>query len=58
MDNVTGVRPEIVLRALISEEVYCLYRPLVVGKGVIVPEAIELMSRSLKLHLMKAAANL
>ena len=56
MGDVAGIGPEIVVKALVSKEVYSLYRPLVVGEGVIVREAIGLVGRSLELHPVKATA--
>ena len=56
MGDAAGTGPEIVMKALVSKEVYGLYRPLVVGEGVIVREAIGLVGRSLELHPVKATA--
>ncbi len=53
MGDAVGIGPEVVVKALFSEEIYSICRPLVVGEGVIVREAIELLNKPLKLHLVR-----
>jgi len=56
MGDASGVGPEVVAKALSSSGIYRICRPLVVGEGVIMQEAIELADRPLKLHPVKTAA--
>jgi len=55
MGDAAGVGPEIVVKALLSEQVYSICRPLIIGEGVIMQEAIELVNKTLKLRQVKAA---
>ena len=55
MGDAAGIGPEIIVKALLSEEIYSICRPLVVGEGVAIEEAIKLVNRPLKLHPVKAA---
>ncbi len=56
MGDAAGIGPEIIVKALLSEQIYSICRPLVVGEGVIMQEAIKLVNRPLKLHPVKVAA--
>ncbi|MBI2980245.1 MAG: 4-hydroxythreonine-4-phosphate dehydrogenase PdxA [Chloroflexi bacterium] len=53
MGDAAGIGPEIVVKALLSAEIYRICRPLVVGEGVIMQEAVKLVKRPLKLHSVK-----
>ena len=56
MGDAAGIGPEIIANALLSEQIYSICRPLVVGEGVIMQETINLVNKPLKLHPVKAAA--
>ncbi len=56
MGDAAGIGPEIIAKALLSEQVYGICRPLVVGEGAAMQEAIELVGKRLKLRPVKAAA--
>jgi len=55
MGDAAGIGPEIIVKALLSEQVYDICRPLIVGEGVIMQEAIELVNKPPKLRQVKAA---
>lgn len=54
MGDAAGIGPEVVVKALLSESIYSICRPLVVGEGVIMQEAIKLAGRPLQLRPVKA----
>ena len=56
MGDAAGIGPEIIVKALLSESIYGICRPLVVGEGIIIREAVKLVKRQLKLHAVKMAA--
>ncbi len=56
MGDAAGIGPEVVVKALLSEEIYSNCRPLVVGAGVAMEDAIKLVKKSIKLHPVKTAA--
>jgi len=56
MGDAAGIGPEIIVKALASEQIYSICRPIVVGEGITMQEAIKLVNRPLKLHPVKAAA--
>jgi len=56
MGDAAGIGPEIIVKALLSEDIYSICRPLVVGEGVIMQEAIGLVNEPLKLHSVKGEA--
>ena len=45
MGDAAGIRPEIIVKALLLEQIYSICRPLVVGEGVIMQEAIKMAVR-------------
>lgn len=45
MGDAAGIGPEIIAKALASEQIYNICRPLVVGEGVIMQEAIKMAVR-------------
>lgn len=45
MGDAAGIGPEIIAKALASEQIYNICRPLVVGEGVIMQEAIKMVVR-------------
>ena len=45
MGDAAGIGPEIIVKALASEQIYNICRPLVVGEGVIMQEAIKMAVR-------------
>ena len=55
MGDAAGIGPEIIVKALLSEQVYGICRPLIVGEGVIMQEAIELVNEPPKLRQVKSA---
>lgn len=56
MGDAAGIGPEIIVKALLLEEIYAICRPLVIGDGAIMQSAIELINRPLKLRPVKSAA--
>lgn len=54
MGDAAGIGPEIIVKALALGKIYAICRPLVVGEGSIIQEAIKLINEPLKLHLVKA----
>jgi len=56
MGDAAGIGPEIIVKALLREEIYSICRPLVVGEGAIMQEAIKLADRPLRLCPVSAAA--
>ncbi len=55
MGDAAGIGPEIIVKALLSEQVHDICRPLVIGESAIIREAINLVGKPLRLHLVKAA---
>lgn len=56
MGDAAGIGPEIVVKALLSEAVYRICRPLVIGAAAILQDAIELVNHPLRLHIVKKSA--
>lgn len=56
MGDAAGVGPEVIVKALLSEEIYRICQPLVVGEGLVMQNAIRLVNRPLALHPVKAAS--
>jgi 4-hydroxythreonine-4-phosphate dehydrogenase len=50
MGDAAGIGPEVIVKALTWGEIYSICRPLVVGEGGIMHEAIKLVNSPLKLH--------
>ena len=50
MGDAAGIGPEVIAKALLSEQVYGICCPLVVGEGDIMQEAMKLVNKRLKLH--------
>jgi 4-hydroxythreonine-4-phosphate dehydrogenase len=50
MGDAAGIGPEIIVKALARGKIYGICRPLVVGEGSIMQEAIKLVNEPLKLH--------
>jgi len=55
MGDAAGIGPEIIVKALLSEQIYSICRPLVIGEGVIIQEAIKLTNKALKLCPVQTA---
>jgi 4-hydroxythreonine-4-phosphate dehydrogenase len=53
MGDAAGIGPEIVVKALASEYIYSLCRPLVIGERESMEEAIRISQKPLKLNLVK-----
>ncbi|MBO1265456.1 4-hydroxythreonine-4-phosphate dehydrogenase PdxA [Proteiniclasticum sp. SCR006] len=53
MGDVSGIGPEIAVKALNHKEVYETCRPLVVGNSDIVKRAVELIGNDLKVHVIE-----
>ncbi len=53
MGDVAGIGPEVIAKALLSERIYGVCRPLVVGDSGIMREAMELVNSPLKLRPAK-----
>ncbi len=53
MGDAAGIGPEIVIKALLSKEIYSTCCPLVVGEGITISEAIRLLGSPLKLNPVK-----
>ena len=43
--DTAGIGPEIIVKALLLEQIYSICRPLVVGEGIIMQEAIKIAVR-------------
>ena len=56
MGDAAGIGPEIIAKALSSEQIYSMCYPLVVGEGVTMREAIRLVNGQLKLYPIKMLA--
>jgi len=50
MGDAAGIGPEVVIKALISESVYRICRPLVIGEKSILQKAIALVKSQAVLH--------
>jgi len=55
MGDAAGIGPEIIVKALCSEGMYNICRPLVIGDGNILEKTITLLDRPVKLHRVKSA---
>ena len=58
MGDAAGIGPEIIAKALALEQIYSICRPLVVGEGTIMQDAIKLADKPLKLRPVKTAGDL
>jgi 4-hydroxythreonine-4-phosphate dehydrogenase len=56
MGDAAGVGPEIIVKALLSKQIYSICRPLVVGDGMTISKAIRLLDSPLKLHPVNEAS--
>lgn len=56
MGDAAGVGPEVIVKALLSRQVYAVCRPLVVGDGGIVQKVIGLLKAPLRLRAVRVAA--
>jgi 4-hydroxythreonine-4-phosphate dehydrogenase len=56
MGDAAGIGPEIIVKALLSEQIYGICRPLVVGEGTIMREATKLVSKIVNLHPVETVA--
>ena len=50
-----GIGPEVIIKALLSEQTYKLCRPLVVGESVAMQKAAKLVGRPVKFHIVETA---
>jgi hypothetical protein len=50
MGDPAGIGPEIIVKALSSAEVYAACRPVVVGDAGVMRQAVQLLSKDLKIH--------
>jgi 4-hydroxythreonine-4-phosphate dehydrogenase len=55
MGDASGAGPELTVRALLSEEVYKVCKPLVIGEGNTMRKAIEKVGTQVKLNTVKTA---
>ncbi|MDP3880032.1 MAG: 4-hydroxythreonine-4-phosphate dehydrogenase PdxA [Dehalococcoidales bacterium] len=58
MGDAAGIGPEVVVKALLSVSIYGICRPLVVGEGFVIQEAIKLAGKRLRLRPVKSADGL
>jgi len=56
MGDAAGIGPEVVVKAIIMDEIQSICRPLVVGEGTIIEEAVKLAKKFLRLHPVETAA--
>ncbi len=56
--DAAGIGPEIIVKALASENIYTMCRPLVIGEGVIMQEAITTVHRPLQVHPVAAVSEI
>ncbi len=56
MGDAAGIGPEVIVKALLSESIYRICRPFVVGSGEVMKLAIKLLNQPLKLHPVKTVA--
>ena len=50
MGDASGVGPEIIVKALLSREIYDMCHPIVIGEGAAISEVVRLLDSPLKLH--------
>ena len=55
MGDAAGVGPEIIVKALLSKQIYVICRPLLVGEGITMSEAIRSLDSPLKLYPLETA---
>jgi len=55
MGDAAGIGPEVVVKALQEPQIYEICRPLVVGDGSVMQQALKTVNSPLKLHPVKAA---
>ena len=56
MGDAAGIGPEVVAKALLSEEIYTICRPLVIGDRLTLVQAIDLIHGHAELNVIKTAA--
>ena len=57
MGDAAGIGPEIIVKTLALKQIYNVCRPLVVGEGTILQDAIKLVDKPLKLRPVKTAGD-
>src|SRR4030042_903986 len=57
MGDAAGIGSEIIAKALCSKHIYSICRPLVVGEYSVMKEAIKLVNKPLKLHVVETATD-
>lgn len=55
MGDAAGIGPEIIAKALLLKQIHSICRPFVIGDGIIMQGAIELINGPLKLRPVKSA---
>jgi 4-phospho-D-threonate 3-dehydrogenase / 4-phospho-D-erythronate 3-dehydrogenase len=55
MGDAAGIGPEVVVKALLSEEIYTLCRPLVIGESVSLQNALRLVNGRVGLNILNSA---
>jgi len=58
MGDAAGIGPEVIVKALLSEQTYKLCQPLVVGEGVAMRKAVELVGKPVKLHAVETVTEM
>ncbi len=58
MGDAAGIGPETIVKALQVKQIYSLCCPLVIGEGSVMQEAIKLVNKPLRLHSIKATAEI
>jgi 4-phospho-D-threonate 3-dehydrogenase / 4-phospho-D-erythronate 3-dehydrogenase len=57
MGDAAGIGPEVVAKALLSEEIYDICRPLVIGESAAMQKALDLVKGQAVLHPVNAAGD-
>ncbi|MBI2918652.1 MAG: 4-hydroxythreonine-4-phosphate dehydrogenase PdxA [Chloroflexi bacterium] len=55
MGDAAGIGPEIIVKALLSQHIFDICRPLIVGESATIQEATKLADKPLRLHPVEAA---
>ena len=58
MGDAAGIGPEVIVKVLQLEQIYSICRPLVIGEGSVMQEAIKLVKSRLQLHPVKTISEL
>lgn len=58
MGDAASIGPEIIVKVILSEGIYSICRPLVVGEGLAIREAMKLVDTPLEVHTVKATAEI